>query len=176
MKSHVQNGDRPVMCRSPSFVNASGSRSSRSAPIAVTASQYQSLLHDLRKHSISIRSSAMAQRGPGGGVVLGRRRAEMSGGMLRKLVAANNQLVLWHVHVWSFQCACLRSFKFGDRPRRSHELGGLFFNLSFQCQFLGCFLSGEESACHMFQLSCIPTLMPPHLRRFAPLQVLWLSV
>ena len=28
------------------------------------------------------------------------------------------------------------------------------------CQFLGCFLSGEESTCRMFQLFCIPTAMP----------------
>ena len=32
----------------------------------------------------------------------------MSGGVLSELVAANNQLVLWHVHVWSFRCTCLR--------------------------------------------------------------------
>jgi len=49
------------MCRSPDFVNASGSRSSRSAPIAVSARQYQSLLHDLRKHGISIRRSSSQQ-------------------------------------------------------------------------------------------------------------------
>ena len=97
----------------------------------------------------------------------------MSGGMMSVVVAANNQLVLGHVHVWSFRCTCLRFFKCGDRLRRSHGLGGLFFNLSFQCQFLGCFLSGEESACHMFQLSCIPTFMPLPLHRLVPFQVLW---
>jgi len=57
-RSRVQNGARPVMCRSP---NASGSRSSRSAPIAVSARQYQSLLYDLRKHGISIRRSSSQQ-------------------------------------------------------------------------------------------------------------------
>ena len=97
----------------------------------------------------------------------------MSGGMVSVLVATNSQLVLWLVHVWSFRCTCLRFFKCGDRLRRSHGLGGLFFNLSFQCQFLGCFLSGEESACRMLQLSCIPTSMSLPLRRLAPFQVLW---
>ena len=43
------------MCRSP---NASGSRSSRSAPIAVSARQYQSLLHDLRRAGIPISKSS----------------------------------------------------------------------------------------------------------------------
>jgi len=42
------------MCRSPDFVNASGSRSSRSAPIAVSARQYQSLLLDLDRAGIPI--------------------------------------------------------------------------------------------------------------------------
>ena len=50
-----------MMCQSLDFVNASGSRSSRSAPIAVSARQYQSLLHDLRKHGISIRRSSSQQ-------------------------------------------------------------------------------------------------------------------
>ena len=43
------------MCRSP---NASGSRSSRSAPIAVSARQYQSLLLDLRRAGIPISKSS----------------------------------------------------------------------------------------------------------------------
>ena len=61
------------MCRSP---HAPGSRSSRSAPIAVSARQYQSLLRDLRKCGIRIsRSSSQSNcaarsRGP-----LGRRGA-----------------------------------------------------------------------------------------------------
>jgi hypothetical protein len=43
------------MCRSPNFVNASGSRSSRSAPIAgPSARQYQSLLRDLHRAGIPI--------------------------------------------------------------------------------------------------------------------------
>ena len=91
----------------------------------------------------------------------------MGGGMLSKLVATSNQLVLGHVHVWPFRCACLRSLKFGDRPLRNRELGDLlFFNLSFQCQFLGCFLSGEQGTC---PAQVLVALYPdPHAAPFTP--------
>ena len=93
----------------------------------------------------------------------------MGGGMLSTLVATSNQLVLGHVHVWSFRCACLRSLKFGDRLLRNRELCDLlFFNLSFQCQFLGCFLSGGQGTCRKSWLHCIPIPMPLHLRQLRP--------
>ena len=96
----------------------------------------------------------------------------MSGGLLSNLVVtlSSSQLVLGQLNVWPYRGAwlcSLRFFKFGDRPRR-HELGDLlFFNLSFQCQILGCFLSGEEGTCRRLWLPCAPA-PTPHAAPFMP--------
>lgn len=95
----------------------------------------------------------------------------MSGGMMSVVVAANNQLVLGHVHVWSFRCTCLRFFKCGDMPWRSLEHNDLLLSdllsqlsgLLSQCRFLTCWLSGGQGTCRKSQLP--PTRQPRHLRQ-----------
>ena len=63
----------------------------------------------------------------------------------------------------------------GDRSWRGLEHSDLLLSdLPFQYRFIACCLSGRQGTCRKLQLSYIPTHMPPHLRRFTLLQVLWL--
>ena len=115
----------------------------------VSARQYQSLLHDLRtslrKHGIPI-SRSSGGRCNRAARPRGRRGARLEvtrhGWWYAEQARRYKQSARSRAHarlVIPDGCACLRPFKFGDRLLRNRELCDLlFFNLSFQCQFLGC--------------------------------------